>query len=98
MALNERHNTRSRAQFHAEFGAALKAIKKLPPKPPPTTPPVVQLRPNPETEASRSFRPPQQALKLGYFARDASHVKGRDETTVFNESMFMARNLAKAGR
>ena len=90
---NPRHSTKARARFIQEFAAAVKAIEKLPPRPKRQ---LVDVRP--ETEAGRSFPSHQDALKLGYFARTASYGKLRDTTTDYNESMFMARNIAKAGR
>ena len=53
------------------------------------------MRPNPETEISRSYPSHLEAIKMGYFARVSTLGKLRDETTDYNEAMFMARNLAK---
>eukprot|EP00322_Chrysochromulina_rotalis_P004466 CAMPEP_0115867182 /NCGR_PEP_ID=MMETSP0287-20121206/20635_1 /TAXON_ID=412157 /ORGANISM="Chrysochromulina rotalis, Strain UIO044" /LENGTH=97 /DNA_ID=CAMNT_0003321777 /DNA_START=37 /DNA_END=330 /DNA_ORIENTATION=+ len=88
----KRHSTLARAKFYAEFGAALRAIDKLPAKPPK---PLVDMRSNPETEMCRSYPCYGEVLKLGYYARQAGMGKARDETTDYNEVMFMQRNLAK---
>ena len=97
MDAKPRHSTRARAKFHLEFGAALRAIEKLPPPPPKQ---LISMRPNPETEMCRSFPWHAEALKLGYYKPSALtpgsfHGKLRDETTDYNETMFMQRNLFK---
>ena len=89
-----RHSSIARARFYREFTAAVKAIEKLPPPPRPKLT-VVDVRPQPETETSRQYPPHVEAMKLGYFARTTAHGMRRDNTTAYNESLFMQRNLDK---